>query len=129
MAEQVVTVVGPSGQPMQVPVSAVLASQNINPEAMKTAVTNAVQNMGINKLDEILNIDMTHFDTMFFLSPQTDASQVVQIKDANGNTITIEKSILKARGIKVPANGQLPPDQLSSIMGKKMLQYFLQWAY
>ena len=48
MAEQVVTVVGPSGQPMQVPVSAVLASQNINPEAMKTAVTNAVQNMGIN---------------------------------------------------------------------------------
>ena len=80
-------------------------------------------------MDEILNIDMTHFDTMFFLSPQTDASQVVQIKDANGNTITIEKSILKARGIKVPANGQLPPDQLSSIMGKKMLQYFLQWAY
>ena len=48
VAEQVVTVVGPSGQPMQVPVSAVLASQNINPEAMKTAVTNAVQNMGIN---------------------------------------------------------------------------------
>ena len=67
---------------------------------------------------------MTHFDTMFFLSPQTDASQVVQIKDANGNTITIEKSILKARGIKVPANGQLPPDQLSSIMGKKCFNTF-----
>ena len=48
VAEQVVTVVGPTGQPMQVPITAVIASQNNNPEAMKTAVTNAVQNMGIH---------------------------------------------------------------------------------
>ena len=45
--EQVVTVVGPTGQPMQVPVSAVLAAQNNNPQAMKAAAANAVQNMGI----------------------------------------------------------------------------------
>ena len=43
------TVVGPTGQPMQVPVSAVLAAQNNNPQAMKAAAANAVQNMGIYK--------------------------------------------------------------------------------
>ena len=45
---------------------------------------------------------------------------MVQIQDANGNTISIEKSVLKARGIKVPTNGQLPPDQISSLMGKSI---------
>lgn len=46
--EQIVTVVGPTGQPMQVPVSAVLAATNNNPQAMKAAAANAIQNMGIN---------------------------------------------------------------------------------